>query len=567
MRMRKSIFGFFLILLPLTLSAQMTEVPAVATVSVSSPGFFTSLITGLILAFGFQLILTNLSAVIGLSALHAGMGRMQASIGSGEVRDEGEESEPFNVTARKVNASFGIWAIITASISLFFAAWLAVKIGTPLNLVTGVVLGLAIWGLFYIITAVLEMTAVASLVGSLMDIVRSGFRSFSDAASGLFGKSGTEKPADTARKIAGVVRDEILSDVNVQKTIQNYIQALKPDYDRMRKEITAVLDDAQIDVKTTPELGVTTAHIHTGTAGPTSTGVKEGAMAAAGTVKSGAETIRREARSDKGTAEKAVDTAMQMTGLSQQEAEQYRRRLEAYLSGTGKNELNPEGIERDIDRLVSDPGAGMEAILARLESIDLDTIKAVISQRKDMNSGEASRMVDMVAGAVAGLKSSYRGAGRSAGGSVQETQSGLEARLQSYFDSLDNRELHYDRLREDFERMLRDPLSGSKSVIARLRTISRSDIGQMITRSGMNVSEQDMDQIADRIEQVEDSILSRVDLMQREAMKKVRHAQVEAIQMADSTRKVAASAALWVFAAALVSGVAAAAGGLVGIMV
>ncbi len=449
--MKKFILTFLMMLVPLGLLAQQGTIPALAVIT--SPGFFTALVAGIIIALGFQLILTNLSAAIGLSALHMGAERIEKAIRTGFKQGKQEESsEPMGRKVRKINAAFGVWAIITTSISLFFAALLAVKISTALNLIAGVTLGLAIWGLFYLITAALEMTAVSSMVGSLMDIVRSGFRTVSDTTSGIFLKSGEQKTVDTAREITDAVRDEIFGDANVRRTIQNYIDSLKPDYNQIRKELTAVLNDAEINVRSSYARGTTTAHIHTGTSAPSPAEAKEKAQAAAGTVKEEARKVREEAQSDKDLAEKIADTTMELAGLSRQEAEAYRKKLEQYLAGTGKTELNPEGIKRDIDKLVSEnPKEGVDAILARLSDIDRSTITSILAQRKDMNRDEANRVVDMVAGTVDSLRSRYQKTKTTTQAASRQQQGASEGRLRQYLDSLDNPELHYADIKTDLE--------------------------------------------------------------------------------------------------------------------
>jgi len=566
-RMKKLAFTFLITLVPLALLAQ-GSIPALAVIP--SPGFFTALIAGIIMAFGFQLILTNLSAAVGLSALHMGAEKVEKKIRSGstEKRESKDPSGSISKTAREVNAAFGIWAIITASISLFFAAWLAVKISTPLNIFAGITLGLAIWGLFYIVTAVLEMTAVSSMVGLLMDLVRSGFRTFSGATSGMLRKSDEQKAADTAREIANAVRSELIGDINVRKTIQNYVDSLRPDYDQLRKEINSVLDDAEIDIKASAAEGMASARIHTGTAAPSPSEMKGKAEEAVSAVKGAAKTVSQEARSDKVIADKIADTLMEMAGMSRREAEQYRHKVEQYLAGTGKPELNPEGIKRDIDELVSgNTKAGLEGIMSRLSEFDRSTITSILAQREGMSRERADRIAGMVTGTVSTLKSGYRRIKGTAGTSAEQEEGRLESKMRGYFDSLDNPELHYSALKADFEEMLHNPISGGESMINRLKSISKHDMEQMVENSGLGISREDMDQVIGRIEQARDSLVNQADRMRMEAAAKIQRTEEETIHYADQARKVAASAAWWVFGAALVSGIAAAVGGLVGIMI
>ncbi len=105
------------------------------------------------------------------------------------------------------------------------------------------------------------------------------------------------------------------------------------------------------------------------------------------------------------------------------------------------------------------------------------------------------------------------------------------------------------------------------SLVDRLKSIDRHDLKQMITESGLNIKEEDIDRLVGRIEEAKDSVIDKTEQMRREVVARVQKAEEESIHYADEARRVAASAAWWVFGSALVSGVAAALGGLVGLMV
>ena len=557
--MRKTILTFLITLVPVALYAQLETIPEGAFVPGAS--FITALVVGIILAFGFQLILLNLSAAAGLSALRSPLKSVRKRIESGRGREEKTgEAEPIEEKMRTVNTAFGIWAIVTSAVSLFFAAWLAVEFSAALTVVSGITLGLAIWGLFYIVTAILEMTAVSSMVGSLMDVVRSGFRTVSDTTSSIFARSEERQAAKAARSIIDAVRTEVFGDINVRKVIQSYIDQVKPGYRELGKEIGNLLNNAEIEIHTSPSRDALTARFHVRGAAAAVSEAKETARAAR-------EVIGEEARTDKERAEKIADATARMAGMSREDAEKYRHKVEEYLAKTGKEELNPEGIKRDIDKLVSDPKAGVDAILARLNDIDRSTITAVLAQRKDMDQEEARRVVDMVAGTVTSLKSRYQAPKEPVEGAARERSAGIMGRARDILDSTDNPEINYEAIKADFETMLHDPRTGTSSLIRRLRSIDREDIKRMVTRSNPNMKEDDVERTISKIEETRDDMISRAEKMRDEVNSRVKQAEETALFHAEETRKVASSAAWWVFAAAFVSGVAAAAGGIVAIVV
>ncbi len=562
--MRKIILTFLMTLVPVALFAQVETFPA--DLLIPGASFITALVVGIILAFGFQLILTNLSAAVGLSAMHSPLESLRKRVESGgegqqRQRQGGEEAEPVEEKLRTVNTTFGIWAVITSAISLFFAAWLAVEFSVALTAIAGLTLGLAIWGLFYLITAILEMTAVSSMVGSLMDVARSGFRTVSTTASQILGTSEEKQAADTTRSIIDAVRGEVFGDIGVRKTIQNYVDQMKPSYRQLSREIEGILDNAEIEIHASPDRETLTARFHTGgMARAAASQAKEKAGAAR-------DIMGEEARTDKERAEKIADAAARMAGMSREDAEKYRHRVEDYLARTGKDELSPEGIKRDIDRLVSDPKAGVDSILARLNEMDRSTITSILAQRKDMDQNEARRVVDMVAGTVNNLKSRYQSTKESGRGATMESQAGMEGRARGFLESTENPELDYEGIKADFETMLHDPRAGADSLIHRLKSIDRNDIKQMILRSSPNMREEDAERMVSRVENTRDDVIARAERMRDEVQTRVQQAEETAVYHAEEIRKTASSAAWWVFAAALVSGVAAAAGGLVAVMV
>ena len=54
----------------------------------------------------------------------------------------------------------------------------------------------------------------------------------------------------------------------------------------------------------------------------------------------------------------------------QKQAAELRTKLETYLRDTNKEELNPEGIQRDLQALFDDPKAGIDALKERLSQFD-----------------------------------------------------------------------------------------------------------------------------------------------------------------------------------------------------
>ena len=80
-----------------------------------------------------------------------------------------------------------------------------------------------------------------------------------------------------------------------------------------------------------------------------------------------------------------------------------------------------------------------------------------------------------------------------------------------------------------------------------------------------DISEQDANRVIDQIENARNSELRRAERIQEEAQKRLEEVKYQAQKQAEETRKAAASAAWWLFATAVTSGIFSAIGGAVAV--
>jgi hypothetical protein len=123
-----------------------TITPAQASVVTSGPRFFVALIAGVILAFAIQLVLTNLSVAAGITYL-----------GHQPDSDSSSNHDSVGGTIRKIGTAVGIWTLVTVTIALLIASFLAVKLSLlVLSPGLGAILGLVIWGAYFFAVGVGE---------------------------------------------------------------------------------------------------------------------------------------------------------------------------------------------------------------------------------------------------------------------------------------------------------------------------------------------------------------------------------------------------------------------------
>ncbi|GAB6059076.1 hypothetical protein [Desulfonatronum parangueonense] len=592
--MKRIITITLLVLCGVSIPAMAQDVVSIYQLTASN--FFVAVVAGVVLAAAFQLFLTNLSAAAGLSAAKV----MTADSDDRKSKKEeksghGSDKNPHGPTAfsdyadgvhttmRQVSTGFGVMTMITASISLFLATWLALAIISPLNAMYAVGVALVIWGLSYLITFMLELRIGTTMIGAIAKMARQGFQSVAQAGTQLMQRSEGRRYEDQARSITKAVHSELFGHIDLQQQIKDYINELKREASpRMfRDELENLINELRIEEYVSPDGGPGgTPEIirQIRTSGKRMS--REEAKSAASRLRDIAARTKEETHSDKPRHEKAADSALRAMGLSHEEAEQTRKKFEEFLRSTGKEQLDPDGIKRDLEKLFQDRSEGADALSRRLSSIDRDTVETLIAKRQDMSKDEVHQYVDRIWGVV----ENYTGKARQRTSDMQTEMQGdkftgrtidmdegktgavsnkerILNRIEEYIASLERPNLDAEAIRHDLELMFSDPRFAAEDLYHRAKGLNRQDVLAIVT-SSRYVSEEDVDKMVDQIMKIRDETVIRVERMKLEVKNRVEQARQEVIHQADEMRKTAANATWWVFITATASGVAAIFGGL-----
>ncbi len=246
---------------------------------------------------------------------------------------------------------------------------------------------------------------------------------------------------------------------------------------------------------------------------------------------------------------------------TQQRAETFKAYLEEYLRQTGKEELNPEGIKRDLQLLLHDPRVGVESFSDRLSHFDRSTIIALLKIREDISDEEAARIADNIVSVRDQFVEQVRNIQRG----IQDAIDGVFGRIRNYLNSLDRPELNYDSIKRDVRTFFDDPQAGFDALRDRLSSFDRDTLVAIMS-SREDISQEDANRIIDQIERARNTVLQRAERIQHEAQRRLEQVKHQAQRQAEETRKAAATAAWWLFATAIVSAIFAALGGAIAVI-
>lgn len=255
-----------------------------------------------------------------------------------------------------------------------------------------------------------------------------------------------------------------------------------------------------------------------------------------------------------------VRSPRRLAARTQQRVQDFQSTLENYLRNTHKEELNPDGIKRDLQLLLRDPKAGFGNLGDRLSHLDRSSIVALLSQRDDISEEEANRIVDQ----VLSVREQFVAQIQAIQHRIQSVIDGILDRIRNYLNSLDRPELNYDSIRTDVRTLFHDPQAGFDALRDRLGSFNRDTVVALLS-SRDDISEAEANRIVDQIENARTSVLRRAERIQTEAQHRLEEVKRQAKKQAEETRKAAETAAWWLFGTALVSAGASALAGAIAV--
>ncbi len=209
----------------------------------SGPQFFTALIAGVVLAFAFQLLLTNLGVAVGIS--FAG--------GSSSNHHSHKDDHGLGHTIQKVSLVLGLGTLISVTVALFFACLLAIKLSLFVSPLSGAIVGLVIWGTYFSLMVWISSTTVGSFLGSVVNTATSGFQAIMGTATAALGAdAASKKVVNTAEATVAAVRREIgeaIDPITLRENVEDYLSTLRPEplnLDKLASDIENLIDEKDL---------------------------------------------------------------------------------------------------------------------------------------------------------------------------------------------------------------------------------------------------------------------------------------------------------------------------------
>ncbi|BAY91520.1 MULTISPECIES: hypothetical protein [unclassified Tolypothrix] len=186
---------------------------------------------------------------------------------------------------------------------------------------------------------------------------------------------------------------------------------------------------------------------------------------------------------------------------AKEQYEQTSTKIAEYLRNTNLEELNPEGIRKDLETLLSDPQQGAVALRDRLSQFDRDTLVQLLSQREGLSEEQVNRTIDQVQEAINSIvKAPRRLVNRTSQRVID-----FEKTLENYLRHTNKEELNPDSIKRDLQLLLQDPRLGIGNLAERLSRFDRSTIVALLSQRE-DISEEEANRIVDQILSISESL-------------------------------------------------------------
>lgn len=468
------------------------ETPEAASVLFSGPQFFIALVSGILLAFAIQLLLTNFSVATGISIL----GKSSSSDDDHSHHDEGSVGS----TIRKIGFGVGLWTLISVSISLFFACYLAVQLSLLTSPRLGAIISLVIWAAYFSLLVWVSSTTVGSLIGSVVQAATSGFQAIvGTATAALGGQAAKRQVVSTAEAVTAAVKHELGAGIDpgsIRDSIESYLHNLRLpslDLNRIQGDLEGLLNDPEVS-----------------------------ALAERGELR----------HIDRQT---FINLISHRTDLSKQEVERLADLLESvwqktlgrrkssdstaelveYLRSTQAGQLRVEELNAKIERLIAErQGQTAAATPANTQTAGLiqqtlqsgmNTAIGLLMGRTDLsdiNLEQILKRIQSTSGEVA-----HQAQTKLAAAKEDQTQyNPIQVDVEQYLLNTYSWQMDRESIARDFRHILYDPEADPNSVIEAVSRLNRNQFVELLTSRGV-FTQTRIQEIADQLETIRQEVL------------------------------------------------------------
>ncbi|WP_298246219.1 hypothetical protein [uncultured Christiangramia sp.] len=550
------------------------------TDTIISPQFFITVIAGVILALGFQFILTALSVAAGITAIGDVKKTYVKSKNHTSVKhdfkdsNDNDDDDNSGSTGTMVTTAFGIWSTLTVAISLFGATAFAMNLSLVANPLIAVTLALVIWATFFIMLFYLETKVVNTFVGGLINAATSGLRSSASAVKDMFSTSEASKVEHVADHTIEKVRKEFqnvfdsnMLDSAVDEFFTKFDKKV-PNYDKVKSDIEKIVDDSveksnkqsssDSSGGSSPGKWMAVQSVLNNAIGEASDDSSEEGKSKTEQLKKLQKELKEAYGEGDNKEEKVQKVVAKLTPAEEEQVGSYIDKIKNFISTEGSGEMNSQSLDQRVKEIVKNPKVEANKIGQKMEDLDRDTIVKLVSQNTSMDRMQAEKYADKVEKTIRRVQVELNGNAHN-DGVVTE----IKEQIQSILSGLGSgsSDFNFSDLTNIIQNKMDNQKDSLEVIKSRLQNSDKDDVIALITNN-TKIDRKDIDKVANSVEDARNNVLNRIQKIEDTAKGRLKMVERKAVIQAEHARETAASAAWWLVVSAVFSACAAIGGSL-----
>ena len=555
--MKKFISLTFISLISIKSFATINQVE-IETSTINSQ-FFIAILSGVLLALIFQVILTALSVAMGITMI----GNVKKTYVKNKVEPSGDNNDNITYnqdydsgtsTGVKISAAFGIWSLLTTAISLFGASALALNLSFFGSVASNLTVALVIWALFFLILFYLETRIVNTAIGGLVTTATSGLKSSGHAIKQLFSKSDEQKTQSTIDNTVEKIRKEF--DVNLNTSeLSNVVDKFfnkahkkLPNYETLITDLESIAQKSQS--KNTSGKYMAIQQVLSNIIDKADKSESKNTDGKIDQLKTLLSELKDKYNNNANTADGIKDIIEEYTELEKSEVDDKINQVESYLSSVSPEHFSENNLNETIQNIVSNPNSATTLISNKFKNFDRNKIIELLSKNTNLDTNELNNYAELVDQVIKDTRKKIDS------NNLNSIKENAQNSIEQFLNTSDQNNLNYDDLAEEINAIYNNPKDSFSIIKSRLSKIDADTVKAIITNNKY-IDKDQIDSVTSNINKTIDNIKSQVSSIEKKANEQLEMTKRKAVIQAEHARKTAASAAWWLVITVIISGGAA----------
>lgn len=543
----------------------------VNTDALNAPSYIIVVLSGVLLAFGFQFLLTALSIAAGVTAIgdlkEAYVDYKYKDDHYGEKEDDSDDSDKYEIDPDtplgvKVSSGIGVWNVFTVGISLFAATYLALQMIPITTQITKITLSLVIWAMFFMMMFYLESRMVGTMLGSLISTAIAGLKASAGAVTSFFKPA----PKTEIKQVVDHTVEKLRSEIGAEFDTEAILDSVRTFTDKVRKDIPSY-KTLKKDLK---EIAKSTGAKSRGNAAKwmaLQTSINAAIQAVGNTdTEEGKQKINelkqlladaKEAYEKGDNPQEGLVNVLKMTPADEQKVNEQINAIKVKMKNSSIEDMEVRELERTFNEFVNDPQGKAEHLVSKFKELDRSTIIDTLNENTSLDKAQMEIYADRIEQTMHNI--SERLSITNNDPNIDNLMVAFEKKLEQFIDSTDAEELQYRFLKNDVKRAINDPKQSLSIVKNRLDTFDKNTLTAVLTNTPW-IEKRHISKLSDTIEEAKEEVSLQIQKINDKAISTKHKIERKAVLHADRLRKTAVAASWWLVATILTSAGAAIAG-------